>query len=106
MLIELFGFYKKLSFNSRGKLLQLSGRKANSSQTSIDQSSEIPPCVEGYKDVIDDEAVSLSFHMQLFSCVRTSDTFSGFTTSYILSRKESVCSVALLLNLLLNTKVC
>ena len=43
---------------------------------------------------IDDEAVSLSFHMQLFSCVRTSDTFSGFTTSSILSRKESVCSFA------------
>ena len=68
--------------------------RANISQTSIDLSSEIPPCVEGYKDVIDDEAVSLSFHMQLFSCVRTSDTFSGFVTSNIHSRKEFVCTFA------------
>ena len=32
--------------------------------------------------------------MQLFSCARTSDTFSGFVTSNIHSRKEFVCSFA------------
>ena len=34
---------------------------SNFSYTSIDLSSEMPPFVEGWKDVIDDEVVSLSY---------------------------------------------
>ena len=39
--------------------------------TSIDQSSEIPPYAEGYRDVIDDEVVSFSYSYTVVIYVRT-----------------------------------
>ena len=51
----------KLLIYLRGELLQSFNRDQLLLWTSFDQSSEIPPYAEGYRDAIDDEVISFSY---------------------------------------------
>ena len=53
---------------------------SNFSYTSIDLSSEMPPFVEGWKDVIDDEVVSLSYSYTVAIYVRTTKDLVASTS--------------------------